>query len=97
MTEPQRWPPPDVPHHLTVRPPAGTRVLITRLMYKVNQVSEPNYVVAGVLGMPPVQLSLYMRGREPIRSQHLEKMCRVFGCEPEDVMGWVEVDIAEVR
>lgn len=69
------------------------RVVITRLMYRIQQIDKPNYVVAGILDIHPTTLSRYARGREPISAKHLVQFCRILQCEPEDILGTVEVEV----
>lgn len=62
-------------------------------MYRLNSIPEPNYVIAGVLGIAPYTLSQYARGKKPMRADHLVAICRLFQCEPDDVMGWITVEV----
>jgi transcriptional regulator with XRE-family HTH domain len=76
------------------QPERGSRIRVTRLLFKLQQIPEPNYVIAASMGIHPTTLSNYARGRKPISPKHLEQICRTFECEPEDVMGMIEVELA---
>lgn len=75
------------------RPQHGQRVMISRLMYRLNQIPEPNYIVAAAIGMSPITLSEYARGIKDIRANHLIQLCEFFQCQPEEIMGDMEVEI----
>lgn len=76
------------------QPERGSRIKVTRLLFKLQQIPEPNYVIAAAMKIHPTTLSDYARGKKPISAKHLEQMCRILECEPEDIMGLMEVEIA---
>lgn len=71
----------------------GDRVVISKLMLKLQSISRPNYKIAAALDIHPTTLSLYARGKKDISAQHLIAMCKFFECEPEDILGNIEVEI----
>lgn len=73
---------------------SGDRVTISKLMLKLQSTSRPNYVIAAAMGIHPTTLSLYARGNKPISASHLVAMCKFFECEPEELLGTIEVEIA---
>lgn len=76
------------------KPISGERVIVTKLMLKCMSVVQPNYQIAAAAGLHPTTLSQYARGVKPIKADHLVALCRVFECEPEDLLGDIEVEIA---
>lgn len=74
-------------------PKTGDRVVITKLMLKLQSISRPNYQIAAALAIHPTTLSLYARGKKDISASHLITMCKFFECEPEDLLGNIEVEI----
>lgn len=74
----------------------GDRVTITKLMLKLQTTRQPNYIVGAACGIHPTTLSLYARGKQPISSKHLIALCKLFKCEPEDLIGDVTVEISDV-
>lgn len=75
--------------------PSGlpNRVVITRLMLKLQQIEQPNYQIAAAANIHPTTLSLYARGKKPISAGHLVSLCRLFQCEAEELIGNVEVEV----
>ena len=71
----------------------GDRVFITKLMYKLLQCSEHNYIIAAAARINPYTLSRYARGHQPISAPHLIALCRLFECEPEELIGEMEVEL----
>jgi hypothetical protein len=76
------------------KPGSGERVIVTKLMLKLMSTDVPNYVVAAAAKIHPTTLSLYARGKKPISAAHLIALQRVFECEPDDLIGEIEVEIA---
>lgn len=72
---------------------SGDRVTITRLMLKLQTTSQPNYKIAAAADLHPTILSLYARGKKEISPKHLIALCKLFECEPEDILGDVVVEI----
>jgi hypothetical protein len=72
----------------------GDRVVITKLMLKLQTTDQPNYIVGAACGIHPTTLSLYARGKQPISAKHLVSLCRLFECEPDDLIGNVTVEIS---
>ena len=77
-----------------IKPRSGERVMVTRLMLKCMSVQQPNYQIAAAAGIHPTTLSQYARGVKPISSKHLLALCALFECDPDAIMGTVEVEIA---
>lgn len=73
--------------------PDGSRVTITRLMYKLSQVPEPNYVIGALCHIHPTTMSDYARGKRDMSPKHLNALCTLLECEPEEILGLIEVDI----
>lgn len=78
-------------------PPAkhksGDRVVITKLMLKLQTSSAPNYVIGAACHIHPTTLSRYARGQVDISSKHLIALCKLFECEPEEILGTITVEI----
>lgn len=73
----------------------GDVVTITKLRLKLSQISEPNYVIAAMAHIHPTQLSDYAQGKKPLSAKHLVALCQLFKCDPEEIIGEVEVEIKE--
>lgn len=73
---------------------SGDRVVITKLMLKLLSVEQPNYIIGAAAHIHPTTLSHYARGRREISSRHLVALCKLFECEPDEILGEVEVEIA---
>jgi transcriptional regulator with XRE-family HTH domain len=71
----------------------GDRVTITRLMLKLQQTRQPNYIIGAACGIHPTTLSLYARGKQPISAKHLIALCELFQCEADNLIGDVVVEI----
>lgn len=78
----------------SVRPTSGSRVVITRLRFKLLSIQEPDYQVAAAAGIHPATLSKYAQGKQPMSAKHLQALCELFRCEPDEIMGNMEVEIA---
>jgi DNA-binding Xre family transcriptional regulator len=74
-------------------PQSGDRVVITKLMLKLQTAKQPNYVVGAACGIHPTTLSFYSRGLKPISAKHLIALCKLFECEPEELVGNITVEI----
>lgn len=72
---------------------SGDKVVITKLMLKLQTTSEPNYVVGASCGIHPTTLSQYARGNKDISPKHLIALCKLFQCEADEIIGNVEVEI----
>lgn len=74
----------------------GDRVVVTKLQLKLQQQSQPAYIVGAACKPPihPTTLSFYARGIKPISAKHLVALCELFECEPEDILGTIEVEVA---
>jgi len=59
--------------------PSCLRVMIARS-------GLPMYHVAGLAGIDPSTLSKYANRRMPIRHHHMLDLCKLFECEPEDLL-----------
>ncbi len=62
-------------------------------MLKLQQVEQPNYVIAAAAKIHPTTLSQYARGKKPISASHLISLCRLFECDADDLIGNVEVEV----
>lgn len=71
----------------------GERVVITKLMLKLMRVEQPNYQIAAAAHIHPTTLSQYARGQKPISARHLIALCKLFACQPDDLIGDVEVEV----
>ena len=89
---------PDVPvYPSTGRSPktvSGQRVQITKLQFKLLSTQQQNYKIAAAASIHPSTLSEYARGLRPISAKHLINLCKLFECEPDDLIGMQEVEIA---
>lgn len=65
---------------------------ITKLRIKVLSVDHPQYQIAALAGIHPSTLSMYVKGDKPILDKHLIALCDLFQCEPEDIIGWEEIN-----
>ncbi len=72
---------------------SGDRVVITKLMLKLQTTSQANYVIGASCGIHPTTLSLYARGQKDISPKHLIALCKLFECEPEEILGDIVVEI----
>jgi hypothetical protein len=74
----------------------GDRVVITKLQLKLQSQNEPAYVVGAACNprIHPTTLSFYARGIKPISAKHVVALCQLFECEPEDILGTIEVEVA---
>jgi transcriptional regulator with XRE-family HTH domain len=77
-----------------VRPVSGTRVRITRLRYKLLSIEQPDYQIAAAAHIHPTTLSNYAQGKKDLSPKHLRALCELLSCEPEEIMGSMEVEIA---
>jgi transcriptional regulator with XRE-family HTH domain len=57
------------------------------------QCEDENYVIAAAAGVHPSTLSQYARGHKQIAANHLIALCELFQCEPEELVGEMEVEI----
>jgi DNA-binding Xre family transcriptional regulator len=64
---------------------------ITKLKRLLMSVPRPQYQIAALAGIHPSTLSMYARGQALILDKHLVALCDLFQCEPEDVLGFVEI------
>lgn len=44
------------------------------------------YIVAGQAGIASRTMTEYLAARKPISSQHLTSLCKLFDCDPEDLV-----------
>jgi DNA-binding Xre family transcriptional regulator len=65
---------------------------VTKLHLRVLGTGLPAYLFASRVGIHNTTLSSYVRGQKPILEPHVKALCYVLGCEPDDVVGWVEMD-----
>jgi hypothetical protein len=72
---------------------ANERVIITKLMLKLQQVEQPNYMIAAVAHIHPTTLSQYARGLKPISAKHLVALCALFECQPDELLGETLVEV----
>ncbi len=76
------------------KPESGEIVTVTKLMLKLMSVQQPNYQIAAAAHIHPTTLSEYSRGKKPIAAKHLVALCNLFECEPDELIGSVDVEIA---
>lgn len=62
-------------------------------MLKLQSIEQPNYKVAAAADIHPSTLSEYARGIRPISAKNLISLCKLFQCEPDDIIGTVTVEI----
>jgi DNA-binding Xre family transcriptional regulator len=67
-------------------------VRVTKLRIKVLSVPHPQYQVAALAGIHPSTMSMYVKGDKPILDKHLVALCDLFGCEPDEIVGWRDVN-----
>lgn len=72
--------------------PLPQSVRVTKLRIKVLSVPQPQYQVAALAGIHPSTFSRYVKGLQPILDKHLIALCDLFGCEPEELIGWEDVN-----
>lgn len=72
----------------------GDRVVVTKLQLKLQAQKQPNYIVGAACGIHPTTLSFYARGIKPISVKHVAALCELFECDPEDILGTIEVEVA---
>jgi transcriptional regulator with XRE-family HTH domain len=57
-------------------------------------IEQPDYQIAAAAGMHPTTLSNYAQGKADMSAKHLQALCELFQCEPEEIMGTMEAEIA---
>ncbi len=67
---------------------------ITKLRVKLLTSDLPAFMIAGRSGVHASRLSEYSLGQKPIPAHHVVMLCKYFECEPEDIIGWM--DIADI-
>lgn len=72
--------------------PLAQTIRITKLRIKVLSVPQPQYQISALAGIHPSVMSQYVKGDKPIRDKHLIALCDLFGCEPDEIMGWEDVN-----
>jgi Helix-turn-helix len=65
---------------------------VTKLRLRILEDGRPQYVIAAASGLPPPRISEYALGKRVIPPHHLIELVRVFGCDPVDIVGFVEED-----
>ena len=61
-------------------------VMLARRKMSVNELAE-------AIGITPVNVSVLMNGRaKAIRFSTLDAICQTLGCQPGDVLEWVDDD-----
>ncbi len=55
----------------------------------------PQHKVASLAGVNPTRLSEFATGRKPFDQRSLQLLCRYFGCDPNELAGWVQIDLPE--
>jgi transcriptional regulator with XRE-family HTH domain len=68
---------------------------VTRLKLYMLSVDMPDYKIAAAANIAPSTISNYARGTKEISAKHLISLCEVFNVEPEMIMGWTEVVVAQ--
>lgn len=64
--------------------------MITKLAARLQDFPGPQYITAARAGIHPTILSNYKQGKASIPRHHLDQLARVFECEPEELVGWVD-------
>lgn len=72
--------------------PLAQSVRVTKLRIKVLATTHPQYQIAALAGIHPSTFSRYVKGLQPILDKHLIALCDLFNCEPEDIIGWEDVN-----
>ena len=65
-------------------------LVLSKLKLKCMEQGGPQYMIAALAGLSPSRLSEYVLLQKEIPGHHLVALCRVLGCEPEDIMGVAE-------
>lgn len=65
---------------------------ISRLHLKLISLDCPSGLVAERAGIKQSRLSEYRHNKRRVPMGHLIALCDVLGCDPEDLVGDVEVD-----
>lgn len=71
--------------------PGRTQKLRTLLLMPHNR---PNYIIAAKAGIAPTRLSEYSLGKRYIPPHHVQQLCEVLNCQPDDIVGDMEYDMA---
>lgn len=66
--------------------------VITRLHKRIIELDVPANVIAEKAGIKQTRLSEYRHSRRKMPMGHVMVLCEVLACEPEEIMGTVEVD-----
>lgn len=66
---------------------------LSKLRLKCMEMGGPQYMIAALAGMSPSRLSEYILGHRDIPQHHLVGLCRVFQCEPDDIIGEADDNI----
>lgn len=65
---------------------------ITRLHKRIIELDVPANVIAEKAGIKQTRLSEYRHNKRKMPMGHVMVLCEVLGCNPEEIMGDVEVD-----
>jgi hypothetical protein len=65
---------------------------LTKLKIAILRSEEPHWRIAQSCDIDPSLLSRYATGERPLPRKALLSLARHFGCEPEDLDGWAEID-----
>lgn len=64
--------------------------MITKIRMRMLEDGRPQYVIARELGITPARLSEYALGKRAIPTKRIFEFVRVWGCNPEDILGYVD-------
>ena len=73
--------------------PGRTQKLRTVLLHPEFR---PNYIIAAMAGVHPTRLSEYALGKRYIPPHHVQRLCEVLKCNPDDIIGDMEDDLSHL-
>lgn len=68
---------------------------VTKLRLRLMEDGRPQYQIANELGCPPSRLSEYALGNRPIPSTRIYDFCALFSCNPDELLGYADIEVLE--
>ncbi len=65
---------------------------ITKLRLRMMEDPRPQYVIAAAACISPARLSQFAMGVRPIPQYRVYALCEVLECNPEDLLGFADLD-----
>ena len=71
-------------------------VTMTKLRYLILTLPQPQYEIAALARIHPSTFSSYCKGTRDIKADHLVALFELLKLEPEEILGWIDVEVKEV-